>query len=354
MTSKACESTRSTLYAQNISLQQLECLVTIDTHIFVTMSDYETRRLENIKRNQALIEELGLKRDTKSSSSSASRPSTKKRKLSPSFTRPSRVSARIASAPVKATYNEDEAIDNTASTRSRPRKSGFKPVSIKVSTSPSPPPADLETIRESWSSWTAEAAPPTRDENGTFHFESHPSFQPNKSPSELLTEGCFGGSYYRRLYSKALHTWIEDDWKELPETWIQGLKIDTFLTSEEYDPEVNKYKVKCGQSIEEWEAAGWIRHEFDVRGWFQWYTRFFRGRRCDDDERQVGRWERCVGERGRWRRTLLKRYLQAGVRNVADEGEDEAEVSPVLHQTCLHWAWEIRQDVLDRVWKQGL
>jgi hypothetical protein len=153
------------------------------------------------------------------------------------------------------------------------------------------------------------------------------------------------------LYSKVLGITIEDDWEELPPAWVEGLNVGKFLTSTNYDPEVNKFGVASGQSIEEWEANGWINHEHDVRGWFQWYCRFFLGRRCDDDERQIGRWKRCVGETGRWRRTLLKKYQAADIRTVADEGEDDVEgVSPVIHQTCHHWAWEVRQGALDALW----
>ena len=73
------------------------------------------------------------------------------------------------------------------------------------------------------------------------------------------------------------------------------------------------------------------------------------GRRCEDDERQIGRWSRCVGEKGRWRRTLLKKYVQAGIRSVVNEGDDGIEgVSPAIHQTCFHWGWEISQDDLDK------
>ena len=90
----------------------------------------------------------------------------------------------------------------------------------------------------------------------------------------------------------------------------------------------------AGQSIEEWEAAGWINYNFDPRGWFQWYTRFYQGRRCDDDERQVGRWRRCVGQTGRWKGILLKRYNEKGIRGV--HGDDAEEVSPVVHQICDH------------------
>ncbi|KAK8205520.1 hypothetical protein M8818_004889 [Zalaria obscura] len=317
------------------------------------MTSYEAQRLENIRRNQALIKELGITR----AEEKPKRPAPKKRKLSHDSARPVRVSARIASAPAKPSYNEDALIKEGASVRavSRKRASNTKSeaATITVKDTGSPPP-DLDEIRAGWTAWKPVAAPPTRDENGTFHFESHPTFLPNKSPAEMLAEGAFGGSYYRRLYSKALKTAIEDDWKELPDDWLKDLNIEKYLTSPQYDPEVNKFKVKCGQSIEEWEANGWIAHDYDVRGWFQWYIRFWLGRRCDDDDRQVGRWDRCVGRNGRWRRMLLKKYIQAGVKTVADEGVDEEEVSPVMHQTCHHWAWEVRQDVLDEAWQHGL
>ncbi|KAH6705275.1 hypothetical protein BKA61DRAFT_493041, partial [Leptodontidium sp. MPI-SDFR-AT-0119] len=52
------------------------------------------------------------------------------------------------------------------------------------------------------------------------------------------------------------------------------------------------------QSIEEWEAAGWINHTYPVRGLFQWYCRFFMGRRCGDDERQISRWKKCASAMG--------------------------------------------------------
>lgn len=174
----------------------------------------------------------------------------------------------------------------------------------------------------------------------------------------MIREGAFGGTYFRPLYSRKLRATIEGDWRELPVEWTAGLNVATYLTSEKYRAEVNKYGVSCGQSIEAWEASGWIAHEFDVRGWFQWYCRFWMGRRCgDEDDRQVARWRRCVGETGRWRRALLKKYVQMGIRTVTDEGVDDGgddrDVSPVVHQTCHHWAWEVRQDVLDRYWAEG-
>jgi hypothetical protein len=216
---------------------------------------------------------------------------------------------------------------------------------------------DLDSIRAGWTSWESVASPPTRNSSGTYHFGSHSDFTPNKSPEEIIREGCFGGSYWRPLYSKHLKTRIEDDWKELPAEWTEGLDVEQYLTKPHYDPDINKYGVACGQSIEEWEAAGWIDHHYDVRGWFQWYCRFWMGRRCEDDGRQISRWKKCVGETGRWRRTLLKKYVQQGIRSVFDEDDDadgeRGDVSPVVHQTCHHWAYEVRQEALDRFWAEG-
>ncbi|KAF2864271.1 hypothetical protein K470DRAFT_208677 [Piedraia hortae CBS 480.64] len=214
------------------------------------------------------------------------------------------------------------------------------------------PPSLALAYKNNWS-WIATAPPPTRSEStAQFHFESHPEFTPNKSPKEILRQGSFGGSFFRPLTPRSLggKVTISDDWMELPTSWTVGLDVERYLTSSVYDPSVNRYGVACGQSIEEWEAAGWINAEFDVRGWFQWYCRFFMGRRCEDDERQVGRWARCVGPRGRWRKALFKKYVEKGVRVITDEEGDGEDVSPVIHQTCLHWAFEPRQEDLDELW----
>ncbi|KAF2088073.1 hypothetical protein K490DRAFT_40565 [Saccharata proteae CBS 121410] len=332
------------------------------------MNDYEARRLENIKRNQALVSELGLEKGNaipKSTTPTSHKPTAKRRKLNTTVERPTRTSARIASSGPRPSYNEyikerSSPPNLIARPGRQPKTSTTKPkveaLSEDETASTAVPPADLETIQAGWTSWEPVAPEPTRDALGTFHFESHPDFTPNKSPEEILREGCFGGSYFRPLYSKALATTITDDWRELPDSWISGLQIERYLTNSDYYPEINKYGVACGQSIEEWEAAGWINHNYDVRGWFQWYCRFWMGRRCDDDDRQVSRWKKCVGERGRWRTSLLKKYVATGIRNVTDEGDDDEErgdVSPVVHQTCHHWAYEVRQEALNTFWEEG-
>ena len=342
------------------------------------MSRFSSRRLDNIKRNQEVLTELGAVAQAEvihrsshlakvTTGAEDARAAKRRRVVKPRAPAvPTRTSSRIASAPVRPSYDEDEStagtgVGRTKAPRSKASKKGSATKGRGEQDQGSPDPGeddlatDISALQASWSSWTPSAPPPDRDETGVLHFASHPDFTPNKTPAELLREGAFGGSYFRPLYSKRLRMTISGDHAELPADWIAGLDVGRYLTAREYDADANKFKVACGQSIEEWEAAGWIDHRFDVRGWFQWYCWFYQGRRCGDDERQVGRWRRCVGATGRWRRMLLKKYVAAGVREVWDDGADEdtPEVSPVMHQTCHHWAFEVTQDVLDEYWRTG-
>ncbi|KAL1597296.1 hypothetical protein SLS60_008880 [Paraconiothyrium brasiliense] len=323
------------------------------------MSTLEQRRQENIKRNAILLRELELEH-IKEDLQPKRPPAKKRRKLD--IIQPSRSSARIASTLSRPDYNENDANVNSerlSHHRDSSKKPRAKTSEAVLSVNSAAPESraehpDLERIKAGWTSWYISASPPTRDSFGTYHFDSHPDFTPNKSPADIIREGCFGGSYWRPLYSKRLGTTIQDDWRELPAEWTAGLDVDQYMINPDYDPEINKHGVACGQSIEQWEENGWIAHDYDVRGWFQWYCRFWIGRRCEDDERQISRWKKCVGETGRWRRTLLKQYVQRGIRSVFDDGDDAdgvaGEVSPVVSQTCLHWAYEVRQEALDRYW----
>jgi hypothetical protein len=318
------------------------------------MSAFEEKRKLNIKQNKLLLADLSHAAQAArplqySETTSSLQPRPRKRKLRHhDAVVPTRRSSRVMNSESKPAYTEDK----TSAQRPSPVRVLD---SVVVSDGPSAPPnhLDVDSIVAGWTSWMPETGEPTRDELGTFHFESHPAFLPNKSPEEIIREGCFGGSYFRPLRSNALGVTVFGDWEEIPVAWREGLSVSKYLTSTLYHAELNKYGVKCGQSIEEWEAAGWIAYEYDVRGWFQWYIRFYLGRRCGDDDRQISRWARCVGERGRWRRALLKRYVQMSIRTVGDEGDEDdgRDVSPVVHQTCHHWAWELRQHVLDDYYK---
>ncbi|KAF3914020.1 hypothetical protein ABW21_db0209677 [Orbilia brochopaga] len=294
--------------------------------------DYESVRLANIQRNQELLKELELDKPVLELEPS-SKPPAKRRKFSATSPTSTRSSARLSALTRPSYKDENESpLKRKSTSKSAPR--ARSPAGPSSPDSPDPSADEAIPFNQPWE---PTAPLPTRSDDGTLHFATHPSFQPNKTPAEVLREGCFGGTYFRPLYSRTLRTTISNDYTELPDSWLEDLDVSKYLTARTYDASVNKYGVACGQSIEQWEASGWIRHAYDVRGWFQWYCRFYQGRRCDDDERQVGRWAKCVGERGRWRIALLKRYREARVSDVFDEDGEGKEVSPVVHQTCHHW-----------------
>ncbi|XP_063850615.1 uncharacterized protein LOC135094451 isoform X2 [Scylla paramamosain] len=160
-------------------------------------------------------------------------------------------------------------------------------------------------------SFTLTAPPPTRNALGQLVFEGAPEFRPNLTPQEVLQMGSFGGTYFRPIKSSVTGESYRDVCKELPSDWLKGLNIKTQIASSIYDTEVNKFKVKCGGSLEMWEQSGWI-HKQDPYGWFMWYCRYFQGRRTEDDERQIGRWSRCAGPKGRWRQNLVTKNWQHG------------------------------------------
>lgn len=179
---------------------------------------------------------------------------------------------------------------------------------------------------------------PKRQKSNVFVFEDYPHFQPNLSPKEILQMGSFGGTYFRPIYSSVTKTKYQNQaWQELPKDWLEGLNIKTQVASPIYDATKNKYGVKCGASLEEWEKSGWIVDQ-DPYGWFQWYCRFYQGRRSEDDDRQIGRWMRCAGSKGRWKNNLISKIVKSGCQ------WDNHAVSPVVRQTLQHWAYQLNQE----------
>ncbi|XP_060070468.1 uncharacterized protein LOC132550424 isoform X1 [Ylistrum balloti] len=180
---------------------------------------------------------------------------------------------------------------------------------------------------------------PSKNKNGQLEFPDWPEFRPNLTPKEVLQAGSFGGTYFRSIRSGATGKSYSgtEVYKELPCDWFEGLNIAKQVTSASYRTEVNTYKVKCGGSLDMWEESGWI-HKQDPYGWFQWYCRFYQGRRTSDDERQVGRWLRCAGVTGRWRNNLISKCVKTGC------SYDNKAVSPVVRQTLQHWAYKLNSD----------
>uniref|UniRef100_A0AAR2JKS0 Uncharacterized protein n=1 Tax=Pygocentrus nattereri TaxID=42514 RepID=A0AAR2JKS0_PYGNA len=159
----------------------------------------------------------------------------------------------------------------------------------------------------------------------------------NQGPKEVLQAGSFGGTYFRPIYSSITKQHYKDLWKELPQDWLQGLNVPKQVSSATYNEEVNTYKVKCGGSLEMWESSGWIKPQ-DPYGWFQWYCRFYEGRRTEDDVRQISRWANCAGVKGRWRNNLITKVVRSGQRF------DDRSVSPVVRQTLQHWGYRLTEE----------
>lgn len=109
------------------------------------------------------------------------------------------------------------------------------------------------------------------DENAGKNFA--PGFTPHFTPQEMLAHGVFEGKY------------LNDCREEFPADWFKGAKI-----SDVPDQSLNCFGVKSRQSLQEWRRKGWIV-EPDPRGWFQWYCRYYLGRRIPDvDAWQIKRW----------------------------------------------------------------
>ena len=160
-------------------------------------------------------------------------------------------------------------------------------------------------------------------------------FSPMLTPKEMLHRGIFGGTYFSALIS----------YKDFPDDWFKGLNKN-FYSSEKYRAEVNLFKIKSGQSQKEWEEKGWM-HKDDPRGWFEWYCKYFMGRRHEDDERQIKRWLAFCGPKGRWRNIIYKKIhtAECGI-------EDSGYVSRRIQQSLLHWSYIVNNDDY-KLWKKN-
>jgi len=138
----------------------------------------------------------------------------------------------------------------------------------------------------------------------------HSDFKPELTPKELLRLGIFGGKY------------MTDCGREFPKDWYREAR----LCPERHDPDLNFFKINASQPLSVWRAKGWIYHE-DPRGWFQWYCRYYLGRRCPDDERQIKRWK------------AMRRHV-AQVKKNCMKGDWDCHRRQ--RQALLHWAYDSR------------
>jgi hypothetical protein len=184
--------------------------------------------------------------------------------------------------------------------------------------------------------------PKQNKKTGELLFADHPEFRPNMTPKEVLQAGSFGGTYFRSIKSSVTGIKYNPSnvYKEFPKDWFEGLNIKQQVTSAQYRKGVNRYNAKCGGDLEMWESKGWCT-SVDPYGWFQWYCRFYLGRRTTDDERQISRSNGVAGKKGRFRNQLIGKCSRAG------KAFDDISVSPVIRQVLQHWGYTLTKKDAD-------
>ena len=139
----------------------------------------------------------------------------------------------------------------------------------------------------------------------------NPGFSPELTPQEMLALGIFGGKY------------MTDCQEEFPQSWFSQAK----LSPSGRDAALNFFSVNASRPLSYWREKGWIYPD-DPRGWFQWYCRYYMGRRIEDDYRQIRRWK------------AMKRHV-AQIRKHCIPGD--LYCRPRQRQALLHWAYDSRE-----------
>jgi hypothetical protein len=139
-----------------------------------------------------------------------------------------------------------------------------------------------------------------------------PQFKPDLTPRQMLQLGVFGGKY------------MTDSAGEFPKSWFAGAK----LSPRGRDPALNHFGVDASQPLSVWRKKGWI-HPDDPRGWFQWYCRYYMGRRMpEEDQRQIRRWK------------AMRRHAEQ-IRRHCEPGDLSCRRRQ--RQALLHWAYDSRE-----------
>ena len=138
-----------------------------------------------------------------------------------------------------------------------------------------------------------------------------PDFRPELTPKEMLEIGVFGGLYF------------SDKPSDLPKEWFTKAKLSP---DGKRHKELNYFEVHASQPLSVWQKKGWINPQ-DPRGWFQWYCRYYLGRRSDDDKRQIRRWN------------AYRRHLAQVVHNCRPH---DPFCRRKQKQSLLHWAYDSR------------
>ncbi len=140
-----------------------------------------------------------------------------------------------------------------------------------------------------------------------------PEFKPELTPAEMLRLGVFGGKY------------MTDCQKEFPKSWFVKAK----LSPQAHNDKLNYFAQHASQPLKVWQEKGWINAKHDPRGWFQWYCRYYLGRRLPtEDALQIKRWK------------AMKRHIGQIKKNCYP---NDLTCRPRQRQALLHWAYDSRK-----------
>jgi hypothetical protein len=136
-------------------------------------------------------------------------------------------------------------------------------------------------------------------------------FRPQLTPQRMLALGVFGGKY------------LTDCRDEFPASWFAKAK----LSPAGKNPSLNFFGIDASLPLVEWQRRGWI-HPDDPRGWFQWYCRYWMGRRLPgEDARQISRWRAFRRHEAQVRRNCVRGDLSC---------------RPRQRQALLNWSYDSR------------
>ena len=143
-------------------------------------------------------------------------------------------------------------------------------------------------------------------------------FYPNITSVEVIKKGAFGDTYFRNIYSNVNKKRYKNSWKGFDELKDIDKK---YYCSNFYDVKLNYYGFEVGTSLRFWKSKGWI-NKLDPYRWFQWYFRYWKGRRSKDDKRQINRWKKIVNRFV----SILKKIIR--------EGKDSKKIRQILIHSC--------------------
>jgi hypothetical protein len=174
------------------------------------------------------------------------------------------------------------------------------------------------------------------------YFSDYPEFRPNLTPTEIFKLGSFGGTYWRPIYSSITKKNYKNEHKKYPKWLLQDISDDLLTRNwNDYDKNINKYKVRVGTTLELWEEKRWII-KYNPYGWVEWYCDFYLGKRGLDDDRQIKRWIQTAGPNSRFRRRLINLIINNNMQY------NDYNVSPKIRQTLQHWGYQLKkQDLIN-------